>query len=439
MKGRLYNFAARIAERADADHIVIVEFLDDGMLSGKIVAAGDDLGNSATGEPSNRANFSFDPGRGLVDIPADSLSRSVLVCADVIGRVADAHPLIGALAQAARQCPAVLLTSEQSRLESFLHESGREAALPGRMLERGEATELALTGAQMRFEPNCRPVKVAALINAFNESDIILEVLQHLKSQGVEAHVFDNWSTDGSYEKIQGAQAAGLCAHVQRYPEAPTTQYVWKRQLENIEAYSRQLDADWILHYDADELRFSPWRGVSLQSALSFVDSLGYNAVDFTLLNFRFTTDEVEPATPYEHSILNFEFGTSPAHFRQIKGWKRTRAPVLLANEGGHEVRFPGRRIFPLNFLTKHYPLRTRRQAIRKVFIDRRPRFAQERSAFGWHTQYDQFHDPKDLAGWRKDMLIEWNEAQFYSDYVVERLSGLLGKTHRNAEAQATP
>ena len=41
----------------------------------------------------------------------------------------------------------------------------------------------------------------------------------------------------------------------------------------------------------------------------------------------------------------------------QIRCWKK--APdVDLASSGGHEARFEGRRVFPLRFILRHYPIR---------------------------------------------------------------------------------
>ena len=75
----------------------------------------------------------------------------------------------------------------------------------------------------------------------------------------------------------------------------------------------------------------------------------------------------------------------------QIRCWKKTAAPVDLTTTGGHEARFPGRRVFPVRFPMRHYPIRSAAQGERKVFRDRKPRFDPEERARGWHVQYDRF------------------------------------------------
>src|SRR5262249_51751604 len=62
---------------------------------------------------------------------------------------------------------------------------------------------------------------------------------------------------------------------------------------------------------------------------------------------------------------------------------------VDLVSSGGHDVQFPGRRIFPLRFISRHYPIRGAAHGARKVFAERTGRFRSEERARGWHVQYD--------------------------------------------------
>jgi hypothetical protein len=76
----------------------------------------------------------------------------------------------------------------------------------------------------------------------------------------------------------------------------------------------------------------------------------------------------------------------------QIRCWKKTSA-VDLASSGGHEARFENRRVFPIRFLLRHYPIRGQAHGERKVFVERQPRFAGEERARGWHVQYEKFEE----------------------------------------------
>ena len=166
---------------------------------------------------------------------------------------------------------------------------------------------------------------MAAIVNLFNEADIIEPVVRYLAGQGIAVHLFDNWSHDGSWEICARCQAEGLVASLRRFPEAPSAEYDWSRQLQNTSRYGAELNADWILHYDADELRSAPWPDVPLVDAISFIDSLGYSAIDFTILNFLFIDGrEREGFDPGDFPY--FDWGRHPAHFVQSRAG-RTRAP----------------------------------------------------------------------------------------------------------------
>jgi len=150
---------------------------------------------------------------------------------------------------------------------------------------------------------------------------------------------------------------------------------------------ARELDADWFIHHDADEFRESPWPGVRLADAIARVDALGYNAVDFATLQFWPVHDDFRPGDDVRTAFPFY--AEPPSHDRlQIRGWKKTAA-VDLVETGGHEARFEGRRVFPLRFIARHYPIRGQAHGQRKVLHERRQRFLERERARGWHVQYD--------------------------------------------------
>ena len=127
----------------------------------------------------------------------------------------------------------------------------------------------------------------------------------------------------------------------------------------------------------------------------------------------------------YQAQLNFFEFGRRPGHFSQIKGRRNTGGEVNLTDSGGHDATFVDRRVFPLKFLLKHCPLRSIAQAERKIVKDRLPRFAQERQMRGWRTRYDAFKDRPQVEGWSRHQLIAWHNVLFFSESLVERLSGV--------------
>jgi hypothetical protein len=232
-------------------------------------------------------------------------------------------------------------------------------------------------------------LNVVAVIAAYNEEDIIGEVVEALIHEGVSVYLVDNASTDATAATVEPFLGRGVLG-IERFPKdahADTSTFPWSALLRRKEELALELDADWFIHHDADEFRESPWPNVSLAHAIGLVDGAGYNAIDFELLNFWPTTPG-GASRPIRESLLHYERG--PAWDRaQVKCWKNTGQPIDLVSTGGHDVQFAGRRVFPAPFLLRHYPVRSDAHGRRKVFEERLPRFDLAERARGWHIQYE--------------------------------------------------
>jgi hypothetical protein len=86
-------------------------------------------------------------------------------------------------------------------------------------------------------------------------------------------------------------------------------------------------------------------------------------------------------------------------------------ATVDLSASGGHDVQFGGRVVCPVQFLVRHYPIRSQAQGVTKVFYDRRPRFLDSERQLGWHIQYDALR-PGDSLLRDPASLTKFNEAE---------------------------
>ena len=135
----------------------------------------------------------------------------------------------------------------------------------------------------------------------------------------------------------------------------------------------------------------SPWPGTSLRDAIRWVDRLGFNAIDFRLVNFPPVDDGFTPGTDPKTYFVRWE---EAAEYDRIqrKCWKAGAEHVVLG-DGGHDVRFEGRRIFPIRFLCRHYPIRSQAHGARKVVRERKGRFAADEIAMGWHRQYEHVRE----------------------------------------------
>ena len=266
---------------------------------------------------------------------------------------------------------------------------------------------------------------VTAIVAAYNEADVIGQVVGDLLQQGLHVYFLDHGSTDGTLAEVERLRGEGR-VDIERFvgPASPEPGRVsWAALLRRKEELAASLDSDWFVHHDADEFRESPWLHLGLRAAIEEVDGFGYDAIDFELLNFWPTRQDGWGAAGDVRSALRHFERARPWDKLQVRCWKKTAHPVDLATSGGHEAVFPGRRVFPLRFLLRHYPFRSPEQARRKLTEERATRFLQAERARGWHRQYDGL-DP--------DALLRDAASLAEFDPARERLQLVLG--HRLVE-----
>ena len=226
--------------------------------------------------------------------------------------------------------------------------------------------------------------RVTALMAAHNEEDIVGQVVRDLVEQGIGVYLLDHGSTDDTRGEVERAAGRALVGLERLDVEGFSLQAILERKAQ----LARELDASWFINQDADELRESPWTDANLFEGIRRVDALGYNAIDFEVLNFWPTHDDFRKGDDVRAAFPLFERGGTFDRL-QIRGWKKVDGPFDLLSSGGHEIAFAGRRVFPLRFLLRHYPIRGQAHGERKVFQERRPRFAASERQRGWHVQYD--------------------------------------------------
>lgn len=455
---QVYQFLSYIADRAGTARII-----DIGCGSGQKLAGLDnkfeivgidgawarDLFRSAV----PKAQFiAHDLEEGLPTLAREFYQNAIVVCSDVVEHIRKPEKLLGDLAAISAASAYMLLsTPDRVRARGLLDqgppankahtmewsadEFGRfmlDCGFPRGFLlgytlnndrDLSKSTILAVAGREATLSRPGAQKAVAAVVPVYNESDVLEPTMRHLRSQGIDVHIIDNWSTDGSFELGDRLVKAGICKSTMRYPARPIPYYDWTNILRLVENHPATLESDWTIFCDADELREAPWKGCRLVEAISFVDSLGYSAIDFTVMNFLFTSGAQPFSSPA--AMRFFDFGRHPAHLLQIKAWKNKGQQVDLASSGGHDAKFSGRRLYPLKFLNRHYPLRSAEQATRKLFVDRFPRIEKERKEKGWHAHYDTYRAMGQIEPWRQFELQTFDDHMFYPEYLVERLSGI--------------
>lgn len=230
--------------------------------------------------------------------------------------------------------------------------------------------------------------RVVAIVTTFNEADVIGPTIDYLIGQGVGVHVIDNWSTDNTYRIAETYLDRGVVG-LERFPDAPSPTFDLGAILHRVEQVAAVIDADWIVHHDADERRRPPWTGCSLPDALWRIQQSGFNAVDHTVLEFPPIDDSFVSGTDLETAFVRFAYGRLPGDQLKIQSWRQRHRTIDLASSGGHEVVFDGRRVFPYKFLLKHYPIRSQTHGERKIFVERQARWNATERSRGWHLHYD--------------------------------------------------
>jgi hypothetical protein len=242
------------------------------------------------------------------------------------------------------------------------------------------------------MNPNFR---VLAILCAHNEADILAESIDYLIAQGIEVHYMDHGSTDGSLAIAQERLGQGVVC-VERFPQDSgypaelEKAYHWGAILKRKQEIAHQASHDWCLHVDADEFREGPWPDLNLHESLERVDSEGYNAVNFEVIDYVMTLEDLSHGTVQERMLYHNtrSWYTAP----HLKAWKNN-GPVDLASSGGHEAKFAQRKAYPVRFLLRHYPLRGIEHAQRKVAQERKARFVQAELDLHWHGQYQNLKD----------------------------------------------
>jgi hypothetical protein len=378
-------------------------------------------------------------------LPSVDLARAAVVCSDILEHMLDPSPLLEALTRLADEAtiavvstparrpgeigppddPAHVREWSLSELERLLETWGANGELAGLTLTTEGSLErqtslVVLHGGDDGPAPGS--FSAVAFVSTFNEADIVRSTIEHLVGEGIGVYIIDNWSTDGTWEIARSFLGRSLIGAERFPPEGPTAYFELRRLLGRVEGLAATIRANWFIHVDADERRKSPWPAVSLRDALWRVERRGFNAVDHTVLTFPPIDDGFPSGSDPERYFRHFEFGRNAGHFCQIKAWKRVAGRVDLATSAGHDVSFAGRRVFPFNFLSKHYPVRSQAHGERKIFAERRSRWSPRERAAGWHVQYDHLR-PGHCFVRDRATLEPFNEDDFARRYLVERLT----------------
>ena len=379
---------------------------------------------------SIRREFDVTIGSDPVQINQQRLSHSIIVCED-IAAVGQSDIDSEFLKNAFETAPVALISTSiadknQSVQDLLKIKPEFTGMLRSTSLDSAKGHSVEVISS--RLAPSGKSVpndfRVVAFMPVFNEEDIIEHSLEKLIDSGVEVYVIDNWSTDSSADIAKEFIGKGVI-DVERFPQKGSRKvYPWRKILRRIEELAMSITGDWFMLHDADEIRQSPWKDVSLREAIFRVQKTGYNCVDHSLFNFHPVDDSFIPGTDFESHFRLFRQEDNPANRLQLKCWSNTGQRVNLADSGGHDVQFPGRKVFPFKFIIKHYPIRSQAHGERKILRERQTRWDESERKEGWHRHYDYISETSSFLK-EKDELLKFDPETFYREMLFERLTGL--------------
>jgi glycosyltransferase involved in cell wall biosynthesis len=234
-------------------------------------------------------------------------------------------------------------------------------------------------------------MRVLAILATHNEHRFIAGCLEHLIGQGIDVYLIDNDSTDDTLNIAERYRGRGL-AGIENFPRSGV--FDWYSLVRRKEVLAAELDADWFMHVDADEIRLAPRRGQTLRETIAEVDSRGWNAIDFMEFTFIPTREEPDHDHPGFLRTMRHYYPFAPFRPHRLNAWKRQPGPVELAWSGGHHVRFPDLRIYPEQFRMRHYLFLSVGHFLEKYG---RRIFSEKELEQGWHGWRADF-DPARIA-----------------------------------------
>jgi glycosyltransferase involved in cell wall biosynthesis len=222
-------------------------------------------------------------------------------------------------------------------------------------------------------------IQILAVVCARNEELHIKRCLDAFVDDGIDVILIDNDSEDRTAVIARDYLGHGLLS-IRRQPWRGA--FDLSEQLALKKAVVENTDHDWIIHADADEwLRPCP-NETSLANAIRQVDAEGFNCIDFDEMVFVPKAEDDFAHDGYVREMTTYYF-FQPNHPRLMRAWRRDLDADNLST-GGHVIRAANIRLYPRNFILRHYIALSRAHAAKK-YVGRR--YADTDLAKGWHAK----------------------------------------------------
>lgn len=221
-------------------------------------------------------------------------------------------------------------------------------------------------------------MNVTAVLAIRNEEAYLANCLRHLVRNGVNFAIIDHGSSDASSDIYRRREFAANLVEVTEL--SFTGEFALAEQLRCKMQVIERLDADWVLHVDADEIMHSYRAGETLSEALARLAATACNVVNFDEFVFLPIEDDyVSEAAGPQPSVLYYFF--QPAAPRLMRAWRKD-AGLSIVEHGGHRLSGPDVRLADESLALRHYVFRSQAHAFAKYTT--RP-YARDELNIGWH------------------------------------------------------
>ena len=231
-------------------------------------------------------------------------------------------------------------------------------------------------------------MRVVAILGVRNERPYLGNCLDHLIDNGVDFAVVDNDSSDGTVDLLAESRIAPHLVAYERLPFAGS--FALEKLLEAKQRLAGSIDADWVIHLDADEIMHSRKPGEPLSSAIERIASEGFTVVDFEEFVFLPVADAYEVDRGSMQPLRHYYHFAMP-YLPLMRAYKNH---VGLGNllMGGHLVTGEASKLADEKLVLRHYMFRDQNHAYSK-YADRV--FAADELQRGWHL--DKHQRPQDI------------------------------------------
>jgi len=247
-------------------------------------------------------------------------------------------------------------------------------------------------------------MKIIGMLAVYNDEDIISEVIEHHIFQGINLVVLDNGSTDNTLGICKKFLGHGIL-NIEQFESKTFDGIPIFRKLYDMALFQ---SPDWVILIGSDEILESGINNQYLKDAILQADAQGYNLIQFDRFDFFMTDNDNDLAESFKERLTYYSYQGNFVY----RVWKYFPG-IGVEHGASHYPSYPEGhkyKILPKKFVLRHYPLRTKDQAIKKM-KSRMERIANTAEyKIGWHKHYETILENDFAAKIDHKLLTKYEE-----------------------------